>query len=257
MRVFNLKYFICLLLFAVGHMATTWAQEENTELKNYQLSFDRVNGAWKKYTDTLNLLFKRKGLQYPPKEVHIRAYKASNELELWARNSEHAEYKLVKRYNICAISGTLGPKSAEGDRQVPEGFYFIDDFNPKSEYYLSMLLSYPNFSDNYRSNSIRKGGDIYIHGGCVTVGCIPMNNDIIQELYVACLTAKIYGQQNIPVHIFPTRLTKNGWAFLVKQYAAYNDYQAFWMTLKPGYDYFEKYHKLLPVLYTLDGKYAN
>jgi len=151
----------------------------------------------------------------------------------------------------------LGPKRAEGDRQVPEGYYFIDDFNPKSDYYLSMLLNYPNFVDNIKGGKIRKGGDIYIHGGCVTVGCLPLTDDGVQWLYVLCLNARINGQENIPVHIFPTRLNKNGWSFLTREYVHYPESQEFWQSLKAGYDYFEKNHRLLPVMYSADGKYVN
>jgi murein L,D-transpeptidase YafK len=151
----------------------------------------------------------------------------------------------------------LGPKRAEGDHQVPEGYYFIDDFNPKSEYHLSMLLNYPNYSDNLLGPKTRKGGDIYIHGGCVTVGCMPMTDEGIQELYTLCLSARINGEENIPVHIFPTRFTDKGLAYLAREYAGYTEKQQFWATLKVGYDYFEKHHKLLPVMYGPDGKYVN
>jgi murein L,D-transpeptidase YafK len=154
------------------------------------------------------------------------------------------------------MSGILGPKRAEGDRQVPEGYYFIDEFNPKSDYYLSLLLNYPNYSDQLTGRG-RLGGDIYIHGGCVTIGCMPMTDPGIEELYTLCLNARCNGQENIPVHIFPTRLTKNGMAYLMRQFPNDKIRQQFWGDLKAGYDYFEKTHKLLPVMYSPDGRYAN
>ena len=234
------------------------AQTDLQAFRDFQFSCSRVSDAMKKYNDTLAKEFKKKNIAYPPKDIYLRAFKSQNELELWARNSENSEYKLIKLYHICALSGILGPKRAEGDHQVPEGYYFIDDFNPKSDYYLSMLLNYPNFSDNLQGAAIaHKGGDIYIHGGCVTVGCMPMTDEGIQELYTVCLNAKVNGQENIPVHIFPARFTKTGQAYLAKQYASEPEKQDFWQTLKTGYDYFEKYHKLLPVMYTPDGRYTN
>ena len=81
-------------------------------------------------------------------------------------------------------SGTTGPKRLQGDFQVPEGFYHINEFNPNSNYHLSMGLNYPNSSDRILSDSLRPGGEIYIHGSCVSVGCIPLNDDEIEELYL-------------------------------------------------------------------------
>lgn len=224
--------------------------------RDFQMSCTRVSGASNKYNDTLRQAFSRKNLEYPPKDIYIRAFKSQNEMELWARNTPASEYKLVKVMHICAISGILGPKRSEGDRQVPEGYYFIDEFNPKSDYYLSLLINYPNYSDQVIGRG-RLGGDIYIHGGCVTIGCMPMTNEGIEELYTVCLNARCNGQENIPVHIFPTRMTKNGMAYLARQFPNDRVRQQFWADLKVGYDYFEKTHKLLPVMYTPDGRYAN
>ena len=236
--------------------AVSFAQDDVQTFRNFQFSFNRVSQAWMKTNDTLAKAFKDKGMAYPPSDNYIRSFKAQNEMELWARDSDTAKYKLVKNYRICALSGILGPKRVEGDRQVPEGFYFIEDFNPKSDFYLSMLLNYPNYSDMVLGDKAKPGGDIYIHGGCVTVGCMPMTDGIIQELYTLCLNAKLAGQTYIPVHIFPTRFDKVGLNFLGKAYAGDQDKQRFWINLKAGYDYFEKYHKILPVMYSPDGKYV-
>ncbi len=205
--------------------------------------------------------FYRKYLLYPPKEVYIRIFKAQNELELWARNSELNEFRLIKTYRICALSGILGPKRFKGDRQVPEGFYFIEQFNPNSDYCLSLELNYPNYADKAVGTGTGisaegLGRDIFIHGGCVTVGCVPITDEGIKQLYVVCLAARSGGQENIPVHIFPTRFTKNGWAFLRKEYGGDAEKMRFWTDLKEGYDYFEKYHVVMPVMYTPAGRYV-
>ena len=233
------------------------AQSDAQDFKNFQLSCTRVSEAWKKYNDSLAKDFKKKNISYPPKDIYLRAFKAQNELELWGRNNETTDYKLIKLYHICALSGLLGPKRAEGDHQVPEGYYFIEDFNPKSEYYLSLLLNYPNYSDTKLGAKARRGGDIYIHGGCVTVGCMPMTDKGIEEIYTICLNARVSGEEYIPVHIFPTRMSKTGISYLEREYVNYPEKQAFWNTLKAGYDYFEKYHKLLPVMYSPEGQYVN
>jgi murein L,D-transpeptidase YafK len=232
------------------------AQEDVQTFRNFQFSFNRVSQAWMKTNDTLQKAFKAKNLSYPPSDIYIRTFKAQNEMELWARDNDDAEYQLVKTYRICALSGVLGPKRFEGDRQVPEGFYFIEDFNPKSDFYLSLLLNYPNYSDLVLGDKQKPGGDIYIHGGCVTVGCMPMTDGIIQELYTLCLNAKLAGQTYIPVHIFPTRFDKTGLNFLGKAYAGDDAKQRFWINLKAGYDYFERNHKIQPVMYTPTGKYV-
>ncbi len=232
------------------------AQDDSAGFRNLQFSSGRVTESWKKYNDTLAREFRKKNIAYPPKDIYIRAFKSQNEMELWARNNENSEYKLVKTYHICAISGSLGPKRSQGDRQVPEVYYFIEDFNPKSDYYLSLRLNYPNYSDQIMGND-KLGGDIYIHGGCVTVGCMPMTNEGIQEIYTVCLNAKLNGQQYIPVHVFPTRLTKNGMNYLFHEYPHDLVRQQFWSELKNGYEYFEHTHKLLPVMYTPDGKYVD
>jgi murein L,D-transpeptidase YafK len=253
-----IKKLLCIVivcLFACSPLVT-FGQTDIQALKNAQLSSSRVSEAWAKYNDSLSRDFKRKNMDYPPRDIYIRAFKSQNELELWARNNEASEYKLVKTMHICAISGILGPKRAEGDRQVPEGLYFIDEFNPKSEYHLSMLLNYPNFCDQAAGHG-RLGGDIYIHGGCVTIGCMPMTNEGIQELYVVCLNARLNGQENIPVHVFPTRLNKSGMSYLSRQFPNDKVRQQFWADLKGHYEYFEKTHRLLPVMYAPDGRYVN
>lgn len=247
---------ISFVIIALIYGSTANAQTEDTDFKSAQLTHTRVTDAWKKYNDTLSREFRKKNIAYPPKDIYIRAFKSQNEMELWARNNENSEYKLIKTYRICAISGSLGPKREQGDRQVPEGFYFISDFNPQSEYLLSLQLSYPNYSDQAQGKT-KLGGDIYIHGGCVTIGCMPMTNEGIQEIYTVCLNARANGQENIPVHVYPTRLNKNGINYLNHEFAHDVPKMQFWSELRPEYDYFEKNHKLLPVMYAPDGKYIN
>lgn len=247
---------IVVVLLCCGLWAPLFAQTDAQSFRDFQLSSGRVADAWRKYNDTLRNNFKKKGLAWPAKDIYLRAFKSQNEMELWARNNETSEYKLVKTYRICAVCGSLGPKREQGDKQIPEGFYFIDDFNPKSDYLLSLLINYPNYCDE-KSGRHKLGGDIYIHGGCVTVGCVPMSNPGIEEIYTVCLNAKISGEEYIPVHIFPTRLNKDGLSYLMNAYAGNTEKQQFWATMKNGYDYFEKNHKLLPVMYAPDGNYVN
>jgi len=136
-------------------------------------------------------------MKWPPKEMFIRVFKHEKELEVWV--SDSVDFYLYKRYSICKLSGDFGPKRKEGDLQVPEGFYYINDFNPYSKYHLSLGVSYPNQSDKILSPHKDLGGLIYIHGDCVSVGCIAVGDEVIDEIYN--LAKRIKGK--IQVHIFP------------------------------------------------------
>ena len=245
-----------LLLIAFNGMSNcAFGQEDTKAFRDAQMASPRVAQAMKKYYDSAGREFKKKNMPYPAKDIFLRAFKSQNDLELWARVNENSEYRLIKTFRICSISGKLGPKRGQGDRQVPEGFYFIDEFNTNSDYLLSLKLNYPNFADQMMGKG-KLGGDIYIHGGCVTIGCLPMNDEGIKELYIICLGARLNGQMNIPVHVYPTRLTTSGMAYLKHEFPKDQVRQQFWSDLKIGYDYFEKYHKLLPVTYSLEGWYV-
>ena len=243
------------LLFVVGISFKASAQEDPVTFRNFQFSFNRVSQAWAQYNDTLRHLFEAKKIPYPTSNIYLRFFKGASEMELWARRDDTSKFTLIKSYRMCALSGALGPKRWEGDRQVPEGMYFIDDFNPKSDFYLSMLLNYPNYTDLVNGDKMKPGGDIYIHGGCVTVGCLPMTDPVIKEIYILCLNAKLSGQNYIPVHIYPVRFDRKGLNYLGREYGSDTTKQRFWVNLKSEYDFFELNHKLLPVMYTPDGKY--
>jgi len=188
-------------------------------------------------------------------QVFIRVFKAEKQLEVWVKNSGGKVFKPFGNYAICASSGELGPKRREGDGQVPEGFYQINVFNPYSNYYVSLGLSYPNKSDRLLSPAKSLGGAIMIHGNCVTIGCIPITDDRIKEVYILAEQARSGGQQEIPVHIFPEKLTDSNMAALEREHTADKPLLVFWENLKTGYDYFEKGNKLPEVTIGADGKY--
>jgi murein L,D-transpeptidase YafK len=163
----------------------------------------------------------------------------------------------VTTFPVLAASGKAGPKRREGDRQVPEGFYQIDRFNPESSYHLSLGLDYPNESDRVRSDKQRPGSDIFIHGKDVTIGCLPLGDEMIEELYLATLDARGAGQQRIPVHIFPARMTGEKWERFQKTEAERDSsLPAFWRELQPVFDAFEKERRLPEISVAADGKYV-
>lgn len=188
---------------------------------------DRVMQAKQNVDPILDKLAKQSGLRRPFVEVHLRAYKAERTLELWANDKRGAKLKLLRTYPIAAMSGALGPKRQEGDKQVPEGGYVINRFNPLSSYHLSLGLNYPNASDLVRTtNPDKPGGDIFIHGDRVSIGCLAMTNPLIEEIYTAAFEAKTSGQREIRVDILPCRL--DDFANLPA-----GPFRDFWQEIKP------------------------
>ncbi|WP_299268510.1 L,D-transpeptidase family protein [uncultured Psychrosphaera sp.] len=151
----------------------------------------------------LSPLFLSKGIHFPPKNLSLIAFKDSKELQVWASNEDEI-FKLITRYDIKAASGVLGPKLIEGDKQVPEGLYKIEGFNPNSSYHLSMKLNYPNAFDLQHANKEGRsspGTNIFIHGRSASVGCLAMGDPVIEKLFY--LVHKT-GISNTRVIISPT-----------------------------------------------------
>jgi murein L,D-transpeptidase YafK len=122
---------------------------------------------------------------YPPKQLWLVALKEERRVELWAADGGARRH--VKDYEIHAASGEMGPKLREGDLQVPEGVYRILWLNPASSYHLSMKVDYPNAFDREKAAHDKRtkvGGDIFIHGRAVSIGCIALGDPAIEELFV-------------------------------------------------------------------------
>ena len=236
------RIIIIVLFFAAN---TSFAQPSFLDM---QKNYPNVSMAMRLKQDTLMKQFAAKGLQWPPKQVYVRSFKYDSQLEIWVRNNSTEEFKLFKTYKVCAMAGSLGPKRMEGDYQVPEGFYYINEFNPRSDYHLALKLNYPNESDKMLSDSLRPGGGIYIHGSCVTIGCIPITDPQIEELYLLTASAKSNGQDFIPVHIFPVRYNNpQSMEYLTRIAKDNPTMQKFAVKLKEAYDHFEK-DKQLPII---------
>ncbi|WP_052732604.1 L,D-transpeptidase family protein [Hymenobacter terrenus] len=203
-----------------------------------QLRFPRVRAAQAATGPAVATHFRTRYLDPKQLEIFLRLIKTNRELEVWARNRGGGPFELLHCYPLAATSGKLGPKRRAGDYQVPEGFYEIDRFNPKSNFHLSLGLNYPNAADQALSEA-NPGGNIFIHGGAATIGCMPITDAGIEEVYLLAVAARAAGQTVIPVHIFPFPLTQ---AELAKHAASLH--QAFWRGLMPGYAYFERYHEL-------------
>jgi len=212
-----------------------------------QKKYSRVRRAFSEKDSSARRLFKEAGVSYPPHKIFLRVFKSERLIELWAATPADT-FKLITTYPFCSSSGTLGPKRQQGDLQIPEGFYYIQKFNPVSDYFLSLGINYPNASDRILGVKGRLGGDIFIHGDCVTIGCIPITDDKIKELYIIAVQAHGNGQEKIPVHIFPARLTEDVFTDLKNAYGDHAELINFWGNLKTGFDLFERQHQLPQVL---------
>lgn len=221
-----------------------------------QKRYERVRTAIKEKQSFLDK--KLKSAQLSSENIHLIfiAYKDDGLLEVYAKSKQAATYQKLLSYPICARSGQLGPKQKQGDGQVPEGFYHIDRFNPVSNFYLSLGLNYPNLADKKRNTRAPLGGDIFIHGACVTIGCLPMTDDKIKEIYLLAVHAKNNGQSKIPVYVFPFNMTDEQMDKYKTKYSANKELISFWNNLKIGHDQFIKSPKELNFKVKENGEYS-
>ncbi len=204
------KFFTSLLLLLLFVKCTTPAAYKNDDsamLYDYNLS--PFENAEKQYSQSLKAELAAVGYSHTDQigRLFLRAFKTEKKLEVWIEKPDAAGTLLFKEYDFAGFSGTLGPKRKEGDRQIPEGVYHIDRFNPHSKFHLSLSLNYPNKSDRILGHPTAPGSDIFLHGNTQTVGCIPITDLKIRELYLLSTFAKESGQQQIPVYIFPFKMT--------------------------------------------------
>jgi murein L,D-transpeptidase YafK len=154
--------------------------------------------------ERLRPYLERAGCSYPLRRITFLAFKQEKMLELWAE--EAGAQRFIRSYPILAASGHAGPKLREGDRQVPEGFYHIIALNPNGDFYLTMLIDYPNSFDLKNAESEKRanpGGDICIHGKAASIGCLAMGDTAIEELFILVARA---GAENVTVIISPNDL---------------------------------------------------
>jgi murein L,D-transpeptidase YafK len=119
---------------------------------------------------------------------------------------------VVRSYKIALGLNPVGQKERAGDYRTPEGRYYLTRRNPRSDYFLSILVSYPNETDMKRAhkNHWDAGGSIMIHGlpnqlkhepryyeiSDWTDGCIALSNADMVEVWL--LTP-----DNVPIDILP------------------------------------------------------
>ena len=102
--------------------------------------------------------------------------------------------EILKDYDVELGFAPVGDKKVRGDGKTPEGTYLIDRRNPRSSFYLSLGISYPNAQDRAEAAALGQdpGGDIFIHGqpNLVrakgpdwTAGCISVKDKEMRDVY--------------------------------------------------------------------------
>ncbi len=120
--------------------------------------------------------------------------KAKRRLDLMSKG------ELVRSYRVALGLNPSGPKERSGDFRTPEGNYRLTRRNPRSDFFLSIQVSYPSESDakNAKKNGWEPGGSIMIHGMPNTLkhdvsyyqtrdwtdGCIAVSNADMVEIWL-------------------------------------------------------------------------
>ena len=146
--------------------------------------------------------FREIAVAYPPKNIILVGFKLERTLGVWVSDGS-AEPQYLKTYPILGTSGTLGTKLAEGDEQIPEGLYRIESLNPNSLYHLALRVGYPNGFDKAKGaqdGRANLGCDIMIHGKNVSIGCLAMGDEAVEDLFVMAAET---GIENIAVILSP------------------------------------------------------
>jgi hypothetical protein len=143
--------------------------------------------------ERLRPYFAAAGVPYPPAQFLLLGLKRERELQLYAAGRGQA-LRYIRAFPVLGASGQLGPKLREGDHQVPEGIYGIVYLNPRSIAHLSLALNYPNDYDLARAAEDGRdfgtlGGDIMIHGGGKSVGCLAVGDPAAEDLFVLAADA--------------------------------------------------------------------
>ena len=157
--------------------------------------------------DRLRPAFEQAGVGYPPAKLTLVGLKQEKVLEVYAGDSS-STMRRVTSIPVLAASGGIGPKLARGDRQVPEGLYRVEGLNPNSRFHLSIKVDYPNAFDKEMAAADGRtdlGGDIFIHGGAASVGCLAIGDEAIEDLFVLLADT---GIQNVDIVLAPLDMRK-------------------------------------------------
>ncbi|MHB0911930.1 MAG: L,D-transpeptidase family protein [Armatimonadota bacterium] len=175
---------LALLIFAVL-MGSPIGRRLVSRIQGEKTVADRLAEYGPAARERLAPVFEAVGVDYPPKRVVLAAFKDERVLEVYADSEDGIRF--LREYPILGASGGLGPKLEEGDGQVPEGIYPIVSLNPNSILHLSLRIGYPNDFDRKmarRDGRGSLGGNIMIHGGRASIGCLAVGDQAAEDLFV-------------------------------------------------------------------------
>lgn len=206
---------------------------------------NRAGAAKERVVPVMNAYLNPLGLKVGS-PVFIRIIKEDRILELWGRPDQADRFILIKRYPIAGMSGGLGPKMKEGDKQAPEGFYSVTakSLNPYSNYHLSFNVGYPN---DYDKALGRTGSLIMVHGSDVSVGCFAITDEGVEEVYTMVAEALANGQEKVDVQIHPFVPTPSRMAN-----AKGSPHDDFWKIMRQAWEWTER--NGTPAPYVINGK---
>jgi len=238
-------------------LTASLSSEELKSFRDVQRKYPRVRTASKEKDEVLRQRFKDKDLAYPPRAILLRAFKQEAQLELWAADAEDKAFVLVHEYRICTSSGTLEPKRRFGDKQVPEGFYELDWFNPQSNS-SSACTSIIRMLPAASSAHIRiRVATFFFTAIAPRSAAFPSRMKGSKRFIWLAVLVHNQDHQHLPIQIFPVRLTDDGLKTLITTHATQPALIAFWGDLKQGYDLFERNHRLPRIKTRADGAYAS
>jgi murein L,D-transpeptidase YafK len=216
---------------------------------NVNLSEAAIAELREKKREVVRGLFAEAGVAFPPATMLLRAFKKDKRLELWAGAEVGEPLTHVTTFEVCAASGTLGPKRRQGDLQVPEGFYTLADWEAPLSHFPALLVSYPNASDRVLGSRRDPGGDILIHGRCHSKGCLSLSDEGILEAFVAASAFRQAGG-TASLHVFPARDME-----ALVAGTADPVLRGFWENLAEGLAWFERDHRLPAIQVDERGRY--
>jgi murein L,D-transpeptidase YafK len=140
-----------------------------------------------------------------PTASRVVVYKAERRMDLLSGN------EVLRSFKVSLGLMPKGHKEFQGDFRTPEGRYYLKRRNARSDFFLSIQVSYPNDRDvkHAKAKGLDPGGSIMIHGLPNTLkrepayytrdwtdGCIAVSNADMIEIWL--LT-----NNNTPIDILP------------------------------------------------------
>lgn len=239
---------IILILFILNLYIKAINQTFIENQKKYQQVAEAIHDK----QSTVEVILSANNLAIDNFELYIRIFKKERQLELWGKSIKEKKWQLLNIYNLCIQVPNLGPRLNKID-ELPEGIYYVENFEPQSGLYLAIKINYPNTIDNYYIKNNTSMPSVHICGQCFSSGNFGVGESNIKEIYLFTIYATSNGQSRIPVHIFPCRMNETNYNLLIQNEKKYEN---FWKGLSAIYSFFEN-NKIIPdIILNSDGTYG-